>query len=590
MNKVKITINDKLLEVPSDYTIMQAALKNGIEVPHICYLKDVSETASCRLCVVEIDGYTMLKNSCTVKVTDGMIIKTNTSRVKNTVKTNLELIAANHKFECWICPREHNCELLNLLRKFNIPNRIGEDKTYEKKKTIINITDSLIIDSSKCILCGRCIDACSHYAGTKVLDFNFRGFETYVGPALNHNMEDAGCIYCGKCIQACPVGAIKEKDDIDKAIDLIDNENYYTVVQVAPAVRAALGEEFGYKIGTNVEGKMYKALKDLGFDDVTDVNFAADVTIMEEGTEFINRFNKFINKEDVAFPMFTSCSPGWIRYIETYYPEFLPNLSSCKSPQQIQGALTKHYYSKLIGVSKEKIKVISIMPCIAKKSEANRPEMVFDDIRDVDLVLTTRELARMIKRSGIQFNDLEEYIPNSPLAKYTGAGVIFGASGGVMEAAIRTIKVLLEKDDRGTLDILETRGVDSPIKEIDIEINGVKLLVAIVHGAKHFKEMFDRIKKGDKQYAFVEFMGCTGGCVNGGGQPIVPSTKLQNIDVRKERAKALYILDKKSIIRRSFENPSVDDLYKKFLEHPGSHKSHELLHTSYVAKDKYSNL
>jgi NADP-reducing hydrogenase subunit HndD len=582
---VEITINGIKAVVDENMTVLEAATSMGIEVPRLCFLKGINENASCRLCVVEIEGLRTLKNSCTVKVKNNMNIKTNTQRVKNAVKFNLELIAGNHKFECWKCPREHNCELLRLLRKYNIENKIGENADYSKKTILTNLTDSIELDSSKCILCGRCVATCEKLTGASILDFNNRGFQTYVGPAMNHNMSDTGCIYCGKCIQACPVGAIKEKDEIDKVIDILENDDYYKVVQMAPAVRAALGEEFGYDVGTNVEGKMYQALKILGFDDITDVNFAADVTIIEEGTELIDRI-----KNKGVLPLFTSCSPGWIRYIETYYPEFLPNLSSCKSPQQIQGSLTKHYYGDKIGVRKDKIKVISIMPCIAKKSEANRPEMEFDGVRDVDVVLTTRELARLIKRRDIDFRKLDDHKPNSPLAKYTGAGVIFGASGGVMEAALRSVANILEGKDLESLDIIETRGTDDGIKEVTLKIAGEEVNVAIVHGGVNIPLMLDKIKNGDKKYTFIEFMACSGGCVNGGGQPILPANVQETMDVRKERAKALYNIDVSSEKRQSHENEEVQKIYKEFLEKPGSHKAHKFLHTHYHKKEKYSKV
>ncbi len=589
---VKLTINGKEVEVPSSYTVMDAAYKLGIDIPRLCFLKDVNETSACRVCVVEIKQgpRTMIKNSCTVKVAEGMEVLTNTPRVLKNVKMNLKLLAANHKFECWRCPREHNCEFLDLLRQFDIENEMGEKPWFGKKEYISNITDSIVIDSSKCILCGRCISACEKLAGTGVLNFNRRGFVTFVSSALNHEMEDAGCIYCGKCIQACPVGAIKEKDDLAKVEELIADPNTYTVVQVAPAVRAALGEEFGYEMGTNVEAQMYEALERLGFDDVSDVNFAADVTIMEEGTEFIERVNKFVNGEKVVLPMFTSCSPGWIRYIETYYPEYIPNLSTTKSPQQIQGALTKHYYAEKIGKNKENVKVVSVMPCIAKKSEAKRPEMEHDGVRDVDVVITTRELARLIKRHNIKFTELKGTEPKSPIAKYTGAGVIFGATGGVMEAALRTVYYKLEGKELSNLDITEVRGANEDIKELTIKVKGMDVNVAVVHGSKNVPVMMERIAKGDKQYHFVEFMACTGGCVNGGGQPVVNAKVQDNVDVRAERAKALYTIDKNATIRASHNNPCVIELYKEYLKEPCGHLSHEMLHTSYSKKAAYSKV
>ncbi|MBO7086573.1 MAG: iron hydrogenase small subunit, partial [Bacilli bacterium] len=564
---------------------LEAATLAGVNIPRLCFLKGINENSACRLCVVEINdrGRVMMKNSCTVQVSDGMIVNTNTPRVKMAVTKNLQLLAASHRFECWKCPREHNCEFLALLRRYNIPNVMGEDDTFSKKPQIVNITDALEIDSSKCVLCGRCIAACQKLAGTGILDYNNRGFKTYVGPALNHNMDTTGCIFCGKCIQACPVGAIKEKDDIDQAIDMINDPEIYTVAQIAPSVRAALGEEFGYKMGTNVEGKIYAALQKLGFDDVTDTNFAADVTIMEEGTELLGRIEKHLKGEDAVLPMFTSCSPGWIRYIETYYPEFLPNLSTTKSPQQIQGALIKHYYAEKIGVDPKKIRVISFMPCIAKKYEAKRPEMESNGLRDVDLVLTTRELARFIKREGIDFNSLEDAKLTSPLAQYTGAGVIFGATGGVMEAALRTVRDILEAKDYKDVDITPVRGTEN-VKEATLTIAGKELTVAVVHGAVNFPEIFEKIKANPGKYAFIEFMGCTGGCVNGGGQPVVSASVQEQVDVRKERAKALYTIDNDAKFRKSHDNPAVKALYEEFLKEPNGHLAHELLHTTYSPK------
>ena len=590
MSKVKVTINGKVVEVENTATVLEAATLAGVNIPRLCFLKGINENSACRLCVVEINdrGRVMMKNSCTVQVSDGMIVNTNTPRVKMAVTKNLQLLAASHRFECWKCPREHNCEFLALLRRYNIPNVMGEDDTFSKKPQIVNITDALEIDSSKCVLCGRCIAACEKLAGTSILDYNYRGFKTFVGPALNHNMDTTGCMFCGKCIQACPVGAIKEKDDIDEAIEMINDPEVYTIAQIAPSVRAALGEEFGYPMGTNVEGKIYAALQQLGFDDVTDTNFAADVTIMEEGTELLGRLEKHLKGEDVVLPMFTSCSPGWIRYIETYYPEFLPNLSTTKSPQQIQGALIKHYYANKLGVDPKKVRVISFMPCIAKKYEAKRPEMESRGLRDVDLVLTTRELARFIKREGIDFNSLEDAKLTTPLAQYTGAGVIFGATGGVMEAALRTARDLLEKKDYKDVDITPVRGTEN-IKEATLTINGLELTVAVVHGGVNFPQMFEKIKANPGKYAFVEFMGCTGGCVNGGGQPVVSASMQEKVDVRKERAKALYKLDADGKLRKSHDNPAVKALYEEFLKEPNGHLAHELLHTTYSPKGKYED-
>ena len=578
---IKVTVDGKTVEVAKGSSVLDAAYAAGVDVPRLCFLKKINETSACRLCVVEIEGIRTLKNSCAVEATDGMVVRTNTERVRQSVISNLKLLAANHKFECWKCPREHNCEFLSLLRRYRIENTIAEDPKHTRKDTTINLSDSLVIDSTKCVLCGRCISTCEKVAGTSVLDFNYRGSKTYVGTALNYPLEEAGCIFCGKCIQACPTGALREKEDIEIAQGYIDNPEYYTVVQMAPAVRAALGEEFGFPMGTNVEGKMYAALHQLGFDDICDVNFAADVTIMEEGTELIDRL-----QNGGKLPMFTSCSPGWIRYIERYYPQYLDNLSSCKSPQQIQGALVKSYWAEKIGVAPEKIRVVSVMPCIAKKNEAKRPEMEVNGVRDVDCVITTRELARWIKIKGIDFVRLEDYVPTSPIAQYTGAGVIFGVTGGVMEAALRTVYHVLEGKNLESLDIQSVRGVED-IKEATVHVGGMDLNVAIVHGGVHIPTIMKMIESGEKQYHFIEFMGCTGGCVNGGGQPVV-NAKIQDvIDVRAERAKALYNIDANAPLRQSHENPAVIALYEEYLGKPNSHKAHELLHTHYSKKKVY---
>ena len=582
MANIFVTVNDIKVEVPQGSSVMDAAYAAGVDIPRLCFLKHINETSACRLCVVEIEGIRTLKNACCVEATDGMVVRTNTKRVLTAVKANLKLLAANHKFECWRCPREHNCEFLALLRRFNVENTIAEDASHEHKQYVMNVTSSLVIDSSKCVLCGRCISTCQKLTGLGILDFNFRGSKTYVGPALNHNMEDAGCIYCGKCIQSCPTGALKERDEIEKVQDMLRDKSLYTVVQVAPAVRAGLGEEFGFPMGTNVEGKMNEALRLLGFNDVADVNFGADLTIMEEGTELISRINN-----GGVLPMFTSCSPGWIRYVEQYYPEFLPNLSSCKSPHQMQGAITKTYWAQKLGLDPKNVRVISIMPCSCKKSESRREVMEVDGLRDVDAVLTTRELARLIKLEGIDFNNLKDYKPDTPIAQYTGAGVIFGATGGVMEAALRTVYHILEGKDMGDLNIMPVRGVED-IKEATLHIAGMDVNVAVVHGGIHIGRFLEHLKTTDKKYHFVEFMGCTGGCVNGGGQPIVSAKVQDMVDVRKERAKALYGIDEGMKLRQSHENPYVQKLYEEFLGKPNSHLAHKLLHTTYKAKTFYN--
>ena len=586
-NKIKITIDNKELLVDKGMTILDAASENGINIPRLCFLKGISETSSCRICVVEVVGQYNLKNACSYKVFPDMKVFTTSPRVIKQIKINLELIAGNHQFDCWACPREHNCELLELLRRFNIDNHYNINKEIKKREWIINESESMVIDSSKCVLCERCVDACNHYTGLGILNFNNRGFMTCVGPANAENIGDAGCIYCGKCIQSCPTGALREKNDVTNCFDLLDEEGAYVVAQIAPSVRIALGEEFGYPIGTNVEGKIYSALQKLGFHDIVDVNFGADLTIMEEGHELITRLEAYLKGDkEVKLPLFTSCSPGWIRYIERYAPEYLDHLSSCKSPQQMNGAIIKHYYADKLGIPKEKVKVVSIMPCIAKKYEASRPEMEVDGIRDVDLVLTTRELAQFIKRHMIDFHNLEEVKLTSPLANYTGAGAIFGVTGGVMEAALRTVKALLEKEDEHLVDIEVVRGFQN-VKEATLTIDGKTLNFAVVHGAKNFKEVLEQVKSGKKEYAFIEFMGCVGGCIFGGGQPITKAKDFEKIDIFKERAKALYKIDEEVVLRRSHENPYIIKLYDEFLGKPGSHLAHKLLHTTYSKKEVY---
>lgn len=582
---INININGIDLKADPNDTILKTAEKNHIFIPRLCFLKDVHEEGNCRICSVKIDGQKNLKPACKTLVEEGMKIVTDDQEVYDTVTMNLELLTHRHHFECFKCSRENNCEFLDLLRKYSIDNEFtqmygmfDEESYYYQDQSNV-----MIFDSSKCILCGRCVSACKKYSGLSVIDFNDRGNKTYVGPALFHDIADSGCIYCGKCIGACPTGAIRAVDFIKDFERDLRNPNKTVVVQVAPAVRAALGEEFGYPIGTNVEGKMFSALREMGVHEIMDTNFTADLTIMEEGTEFIHRL-----EHNGKFPMFTSCSPGWINLLELNYPEFIPNLSSCKSPQQMAGALIKTYYADKLNKKPEDIVSVSIMPCVAKKAEANRPEMGRDGYKDVDYVLTTREFARIIRRKGIDFRNLKDGAPFGMLASYTGAGAIFGATGGVMEAALRTVSEILDKKET-LIEFKNVRG-NSDIKEATYQIAGQDIKVAVVHGGSAIIQFLELLKENPNQYHFVEFMGCTGGCINGGGQPIVKAKDQDDYDVRKLRASVLYDIDEKSALRKSHQNEFVQSLYNEFLEKPYSKKAHELLHTTYTKKEAYHDV
>jgi NADH-quinone oxidoreductase subunit G/NADP-reducing hydrogenase subunit HndD len=588
MEKVRVKINNIEVQVPKDFTVLMAAKEAGIDIPTLCYLKDINEVAACRLCVVEasINGQKMrnLPASCVLNVQDGMEVKTNTKRVRNAVRSNLELILANHNRECLSCTRNGTCELQTLCDELGIEDikYQGEQRRWQVDK----VSNSIVRDSSKCILCGRCISTCRDIQGIGILDFTERGFETEIAPAFDFSMDNVPCIYCGQCIQACPVAALKEKSNIDEVWEVLDNPKKHVIVQTAPAVRASLGEEFGYPIGTRVTGKMVAALRRIGFDKVFDTSFTADLTIIEEGNEFLNRV-----QNGGTLPMITSCSPGWIRYCELNYPEFLDNLSTCKSPQQMFGAVAKSYYAQKAGIDPKDIVVVSVMPCTSKKNEAARPEMEVDRIRDVDFSLTTRELGTMIKQSGIKFQNLEDEDFDKGMGEYSGAGVIFGATGGVMEAALRTVADILTDKDLERIEYKRARGIEY-IKEgsVKLPINGemTEIKLAVVHGTKHAAKLLEDIKSGKKEFHFIEIMACEGGCVNGGGQSHVPAKTRMYVDRRVERAKALYEEDSIKEIRKSHQNPEIQKLYNEFLRKPNAEISHKLLHTHYTKRSSYN--
>ena len=571
---VHLKINNIPVEVKEGSTILEAAKAAGINIPTLCYLKEINEIGACRVCVVEVEGARSLVAACVYPVNEGMEVFTNTEKVRKSRKTTLELLLSDHKKECLSCVRSTNCELQKLSYEYGCDeNRFkGEKAKYEEDTS----TSYLVRDNEKCILCRRCVAVCKKVQEVAVIAPARRGFNTHIACAFESDLADAPCVACGQCVAVCPTGALHEREEIDNVRDAINDPEKVVVVAAAPAVRAAIGEEFGYPIGTNTEGKMFTAMRMLGFDKVFDVNFGADLTIMEEANELIHRV-----KEGGTLPMFTSCSPGWIRFVEYYYPELIPNLSSCKSPMQMFGATVKTYWAQKENIDPKNIYVVGVMPCTAKKFERTRENENASGYPDVDAVLTTRELAKMIKNSGILYNELPDGTFDNPLGEFTGAGVIFGATGGVMEAALRTAAEEITGKPLDKVDFKEVRGIKG-IKEASYDLNGVKVKVAVASGLTNAKALCEKIKKGECDYTFVEVMCCPGGCVNGGGQPIQSAYTRRQVDLRSKRAKALYDEDKKADIRKSHENPAIQKLYKDFFGEPGSHKAHEILHTSYV--------
>ena len=576
---INLTIDGINVSVPEGTTILEAAKSAGIDIPTLCFLKDINEVGDCRMCIVEVEGKKGFATSCIQKVEEGMVVHTNSKNVIEAREIILDLILSNHHKDCLTCTRNGNCELQALSIKYNVQNIEYEGTMSKHEKDIESC--AIIRDFNKCILCRRCVATCKNVQKIGAIDIAGRGFNSCVSTVQNKSLNDVNCTNCGQCIIACPTGALREKDNTKEVWNQLKDEEKIVIVQTAPAVRAALGEEFGMPIGTNVTGKMVTALKRIGFYKVFDTNTGADFTIVEEATELIERLT-----ENKNLPLITSCSPGWVKYIEMNYPDQLNHLSSCKSPHQMFGALIKSYYAQKLGINPEKICVVSVMPCIAKKFECSRPEMEVNNIRDVDYVITTRELSRMIKQAGIDFVNLEDSVFDDPMGEATGAAAIFGTTGGVMEAALRTATEKITGKTLTDVNFEQVRGKDG-IKRATIQIGDKKVKAVVAHGLGNAQIIMNEIKNGEADYQFVEIMACPGGCVMGGGQPIHSSKERSNIDIRKLRANCLYSIDEKSVIRKSHENPVLKKIYDEFLEKPGSHKAHELLHTHYYKRDKY---
>ena len=579
MEMVNIKINNMPLSVPKGISILEAARMAGIEIPTLCYLKKINEIGACRICMVEVKGARSLVTACVYPVNEGMEIFTNTERVRKSRKMTLELILSTHDRKCLSCVRSGTCELQQLCKEFGVDDEgrfDGANPVHEYDDSAIH----MIRDNGKCILCRRCVAACQAQH-ISVIGANARGFDTHIGSAFERPLDSVACVSCGQCIVNCPTGAIYEKDDTAKVLEAINDPEKFVVVHTAPSIRVTLGECFGMHIGTNVQGKMVAALRRLGFDKVFDTDFGADLTIVEEANEFLGRV-----QNGGVLPMITSCSPGWIKYCEHYYPDMLDHLSTCKSPQQMSGAIIKTWYAEKMGIDPKDIVVVGIMPCTAKKFETKRDDQAASGYPDVDYSLTTRELGRMIESAGIYFKHLPDEEFDNPLGDSTGAAVICGAPGGVREGARRTAVEKLSGEELKSLDFTEVRGTDG-IKEASYTVNGMEVKVCVVSGLANANTIMEKVKNGTADYHFIEIMGCPGGCVNGGGQPIQHAVVRNFVDLKARRAAALYEADKDMPLRKSHESEAVKRLYAEFLGEPGSHKAHEVLHTSYVARPKY---
>lgn len=576
---INIKINGIPVQATEGQTILDAARSAGVKIPTLCYLREINEIGACRVCVVEVKGARSLAAACVHPVAEGMEVFTNTPKVLQSRKTTLELILSDHNKSCLSCVRSGNCELQTLSHEY------GCNAVKFTGATNATLPDASTVylkrDNSKCILCRRCVAACQKRQEVAVIGANARGFDTHIGCAFDADLKDVPCVACGQCIAVCPTAALTEKDDTDLVYDAINDSKKHVVFGIAPSIRVGIGEEFGLPMGINVEGKMVEAARRLGADRVFDVNFTADLTIMEEGTEFINRFTN-----GGTLPMITSCSPGWVKFIEHYYPELLEHLSSCKSPMGMFGAVTKTYYAEKFGIDPKDIVTVAIMPCTAKKFERTREHLDAAGVQDIDVVLTTREFARMIRKNGIMFNNLPDGEFDAPMGIASSAGLIFGATGGVMEAALRTVAEIVTKEELKEVDYHAVRGTKG-IKEATLNLAGNEVKVAVASGLNNAKILMDKIKDGTADYHFIEIMCCPGGCVNGGGMPIVSGDVYNNVDIRAERAKAIYNTDKVYTIRKSHENPAIKEIYKDYFGEPNSHKAHHILHTKYVKRGKF---